>query len=207
MHTLDKAQTSAVQYWFVDGLAEITAGLVSLFLAVLFWSWQYIAVWRWSLLVLMLAGLVVSFGLRLIIQRIKERSTYRQSGYAAPYTGLERRGSTAAVIIFSLLLIGGNYVLSTRGPQALLWTPALAGVVFAFLFAWTAALTRLRRFYLLALVSLGTGVVAALLGLEETFRGVAILAAVVGLVLLVFGCRTRKAYLHQTAAINGPVHG
>jgi hypothetical protein len=199
-----KAQTRVLQYWFVDGLAELAAGLVSIFLAVLFGVWQIIFTWRWSLLVVLGAGFVVSFGLRLIIQRIKEHTTYLRTGYAAPLSGLESKWSVLIAIAFTLLLLGLNYYLSTKGLQGLLWSPALAGSVFAFIFAWTGALTKLRRFYFLALLSLCAGVPLAVLGMDY-FRGVGILTGVVGLILLYQGYRTRKAYIRQNPPPGKPI--
>ncbi|MBE0411405.1 MAG: hypothetical protein IBX69_16910 [Anaerolineales bacterium] len=198
-------QKRAIQYWFVDGLAELAAGLVSLFLAILFWIWQVVFMWRWSLPVIMVAGLGVSFGLRLIIQRIKERTTYLRTGYAAPFSGLEHKGSIAIVVAFTLLLLGLNYYLSTQGPQGLLWSPGVAGLVFAFIFAWTGALTKLRRFYFLALLSLCVGVALAVSGMDY-FRGVGVLAGVVGLTLLYQGYRARKAYIRENPLLSNPIN-
>jgi hypothetical protein len=39
----EKVQQRAIQYWFVDGLADLAAGLVSLFLALLVGVWQVIS--------------------------------------------------------------------------------------------------------------------------------------------------------------------
>ncbi len=189
-------QKRAIQYWFVDGLAEIAAGLVSLFLALLFWIWQVAFTWRWSLPVILFAGLAVSFGIRLIIQRIKERTTYLRTGYASPFSGLERRWSVISLVAFTIFLVGSNYYLSSTGQQGLLWSPVLAGLTFAFLFTWTGAMTKLRRFYFLAFLSLCLGVILVATGVDY-FRGMGVTAGVVGLVLLYQGYRVRRAYLHQ----------
>jgi hypothetical protein len=193
---LEEAQQRAVQYWFVDGWAEIAAGLVGLFVALLFLVWQVILMWRWSLPVILVAGLVVSLGLRLIVQRIKERSTYLLTGYASSPSGVGSKGSMIITAAFTLLLLVSNSYLATHGPQRLLWSPALAGSAFALLFAWTGVWTRLRRFYLLALVSLCAGIVLAVLRVDY-LRGVAVLAGIAGLILLVQGYRVHRAYMSQ----------
>jgi hypothetical protein len=195
MPDFSAVQKRAFQYWFVDGLAELAAGLVSLFLAVLLGVWQVVFMWRWSLPVILAAGLVVSFGLRLIVQRIKERTTYLQTGYAAPVSGLESKRSVAITVAFTLVLLGLNYYLSSQG---WLWSPGLVGAAFALAFAWTGALTSLRRFYYLAGLSVCVGVALAVLGLDY-FQGGGILAAIVGLILLVQGYQVRRAYLRQNA--------
>jgi sulfite exporter TauE/SafE len=154
---------------------------------------------------MMVAGLGVSFGLRLIIQRFKERSTYPRTGYAAPLTGLEHKGSAALVVAFTLVLLGLNYYLSTQGDQGLLWSPAVAGLVFAFLFAWTGAFTKIRRFYFLALFSGCAGLALAALRMDY-FRGVGVLAGVVGLILIYQGYRARQAYIRESPPISHPIH-
>ncbi len=196
---LTNVQDRAIQYWFVDGLAELAAGLVSLFLALIFWIWEFAFTWRWSLPVILVAGLVVSFGIRLIIQRIKVRTTYPRTGYASPLSGMESKWSVVILAAFTLFLLGANFLLSTLGQRGLLWSPALAGLAFAFLFAWTGVITKLRRFFLLALFSLGFGVIFAAIGLDY-FRGAGALAGLVGLVLLYQGYRIRKTYLNQNPA-------
>ncbi len=194
-----KVQKRAIQYWFIDGLAELAAGLVSLFLAVLFLIWQAIFYWRWSLPVILVGGLAVSFGIRLIIQRMKERTTYPRTGYASPLSGMESKWSVVIVVAFTVFLLGANYYLSIIGRQGLLWSPALAGLAFAFLFAWTGVVTKLRRFFPLAVFSLCLGVILAAAGLIF-FKGVGVLAGCVGLVLLYQGYRIRRTYLQQHPA-------
>jgi hypothetical protein len=195
-HPLKIVQKRAVQYWFIDGLAELAAGLVSLFLAALFWLWQSIFLWRWSLPVIFAAGLTLSFGLRLAILRIKERTTYVRTGYAAPFTGLENKRSVIITMAFTLCLLGANYYLSTREPQGLLWSPGLAGSVFAFIFVWTGVLTKIRRFYFLAFLSLCVGIAVVGLGMDY-LQGVGALAGVVGLALLCQGLWIHRVYTRQ----------
>ncbi len=193
---LSKVQKRAIQYWFVDGLAELGAGLAGIFLALLFGVWQVVFTWRWSLPVILAAGLAVSFGLRFIIQHIKERTTYLRTGYASPLSGLERKWSVISLVAFTIFLLGSNYYLSTKGQQGLRWSPALAGLTFAFLFAWTGAMAKLRRFYFLALLSLGLGVIMVACGVNY-FHGTGVIAGVVGLTLLYQGYRARRTYLNQ----------
>ena len=71
-----KVQQRAIQYWFLDGLAEISAGLICFLLVALFVLWQLIPLTRWSLFIFFIPAFAVSFGLRLLIQKIKERTTY-----------------------------------------------------------------------------------------------------------------------------------
>jgi hypothetical protein len=195
---ISNVQRNAIQYWFIDGLAELAAGLISIFLAVLFWIWQVVFTWRWSLPVILVGALAVSFGLRLIIQRIKERTTYLQTGYVSPFSGLESKWSVVILIAFSFLLLGLNFILSTKGPQGLLWSPGLASLIFTFIFIWTGVMTKLKRFFILAIISLSIGSILVFLKLDY-FQGVSVLTGIIGLVLLIQGYRVRKKYNHQSS--------
>ncbi|PKO05450.1 MAG: hypothetical protein CVU41_12530 [Chloroflexi bacterium HGW-Chloroflexi-3] len=198
-------QKKAIQYWFIDGLAELAAGLIGIFLAVLFWVWHQVFTWRWSLPVILVAAFAVSFGLRLIIQRIKVRSTYPLTGYVSPFSGLESKWSVVILIAFSLVLLGLNYLFSTQGSQGLIWSPGLAGIIFTFIFVWTGATTKLKRFFILAIISLILGLILVLLKLDY-FQGVSVLTEIVGLVLLVQGYQVRKIYLQQSQQMNEAIN-
>lgn len=196
---LNGAQQRALQYWFVDGLAEISAGVISLMVAVLMAFWPVVVKGRWSLLIFFGLALAVSFGLRLVIQRVKSRLTYPRTGYVAPLSGFENRRAVIAIALFTLLLLLTNAFISTRGDAALAWSPALGGLVFAFLFAWTGYLTTLRRFYFLALFCLVMGVAVALLGFSYLL-GLGLLTGCVGLVLLFLGLHAYRDYVRDHPA-------
>jgi hypothetical protein len=198
-------QKKAIQYWFIDGLAELAAGLVGFFLAVLFWVWQQVFIWKWSLPVLLVAAFAVSFGLRLIIQHIKARSTYPRTGYVSPFSGLESKWSVLILVVFSFFLVGMNYFLSTKGSQGLMWSPGLAGFIFMFIFGWTGIMTKIKRFFILATICLLIGLILVLLEMDY-FQGVSILTGIVGLVLLVQGYLVRKTYLNQSSQMGKPIN-
>jgi len=201
---LTKVQNRTVQYWFVDGLAECAAGLLGLFAAVLFWIWPFFFLWRWSLVVILATGLAVSIGLRFIIHRIKEHTTYPRTGYAAPTDSFKSRRSLIITVAFMLLFLGSNYILTTRASQNLLWSPGLAGLGFALVITWIGTLTKRWRLFYLAILSLFLGIALAILGVNF-FQGTGSLFGVVGLFLLIQGYWTHKAYTHQNPLINDPV--
>lgn len=196
------AQQHALQYWFVDGLAELSAGIVCILLAILFLKWQAIIKTRWSLLIFFFIALAFSFGLRLVIQKIKERTTYLRTGYVAPLSGLENKRAVIIAIAFTILLLAVNIYISRQGPKAMLWSSGAAGLIFAFLFSWTGYLTALRRFYYLALFSFLAGVLLAFLDIGYLI-GTAILTSLNGLILLFSGFRARWAYTHQNSQVSG----
>jgi hypothetical protein len=186
-------QKRAIQYWFLDGLAEISVGLVCLLLAVLFEFWWIILQTRWSLFIFFITAFAVSFGLRLAIQKIKEKHTYPRTGYVAPLSGLENKRAVIILIVFTVVLLVVNFYLTVHEQMSWLWSSGVAGLALAFIFAWTGYLTALRRFYFLALFNLfvGAGLVLFGIGLSS---GMAILTGSNGVILLFFGIQARRAY-------------
>lgn len=198
---LTRVQVRARQYWFIDGLAEMGAGLVCLILAALYSLLQVFFTWRWSLPVLMLAALAAAISLRLLIQRIKEKSTYPRTGYIAPPTGTENRGLVAALVAFTILLLGLNAYLVITGNTAALWSPALDGLAFGFLLVWTGVLVHLRRLIVLGVFDALLGTALSLLAVPF-FTSLAVLCAATGLILLVTGWTARRQYLSQQPSLD-----
>ncbi len=198
---ITKAQERAIQYWFLDGLAEISAGLICFILAALFILWQVVPLTRWGLFIFFIPAFAVSFGLRLLIQKIKERTTYPRTGYVAPLSGMENKRAFIIAIVFTTILLIINYYLTTHGQTALLWSPGVAGLTFAFVFAWTGYLTALRRFYFTAIFNLFIGAALVFLGIGY-FSGVAILTGLTGVILLFSGVQVRRAYFRLNPPSN-----
>jgi len=154
--------------------------------------------------VILIAGLVVSFGLRLTIYYIKERTTYLRTGYVAPTDGLKSKRSLIITIFFIFIFLGSNYFFTTRVAQDILWSPGLAGLGFALVFTWIGVLTKLRRLYFLAVLSLCLGIALVILGVDY-FQGVGVLAGVVGLILFYQGYRTHKVYIKRNPLLNDSI--
>jgi uncharacterized membrane protein len=198
---LTKTQQRAIQYWFEDGLAELSVALVCLLLAVLFLTWQVIFKTRWSQFLFFIILIAFSFGLRLVIQRIKERTTYLRTGYVSPVSGLENNRAVVIVIAFTILLLGVNFYLNWSEAKSMPWSSGVSGLIFAFIFTWTGYVTALRRFYFLGLFSLLVGVVLVLLEVPY-LNGAAILAGMIGIILLCLGFRSRWAYTHSNPPLS-----
>jgi len=199
---IQNAQRRAIQYWFVDGLAELSAGVTSLLLAVLFLLWGELAKTRWSLLIFFLIPLAVSVVLRLVIQKVKQRITYPRTGYVAPLQGFENKRAVLIAAAFALLLLAVNATLAIQGSTAVLWSSSLAGLTFAFVFGWISYVTGLRRFAFLALFTAGLGASLGFLG-AGYWTGVAVLCGCTGVILLFYGIMGLREYSRQTPSSAG----
>ena len=190
----------AVQYWFKDGLAELSGGVICLVLAVYFGLQQILQSSPGSFAIFFLLVFVAAFGIRKGMLWYRERSTYPRTGYVRAKRGLENHWILGISIVFAVLLLGFMYYTIIRGIQTVVWIPVICGVIFAFIFAITGYQTKLGRFYFLGAFCLFLGVALALSGLGD-FWGAAILALVTSLILFAFGIITRWAYIHETMTI------
>jgi hypothetical protein len=200
---LKASQKRAMQYWFADGLAELSGGALCLLMAAYFIVQQILQASQGSFALIFLAVFVAAFGIRKLMLWIRERTTYQRTGFVEPKQGWEDRKFLGIAIGFTLLLLGFNLYTILRGIQTMVWMPAIAGMVLAFMFALAGSRTKLVRFYFLAGFCLLLGVFLATTGLGDLW-GAALLSFATSLVLLAFGVVTRLVYLHQTSAIVEP---
>jgi hypothetical protein len=194
---LKDSQRRAVQYMFVDGLAELSGGLICLLLAIYFCVQQILQASQGYFALIFLMVFVVAFGIRKLMLWYRQRSTYPRTGFVELKQGRQDHGLLVTAIVFTLLLMGFMLYTIIRGVQSILWMPALGGVVFAFIFALAGFRSTLVRFYFLGVFCLLMGVILSLSGLGDLL-GTAVLSLLTGLVMFAFGAITRVAYLRQT---------
>lgn len=196
---LKSVQQRAVQYWFIDGLPEIGAGVTLFLVAGLFWAQASLPPGPVVSIGLMLLIFAAGFGIRWIMNRIKERSTYPRSGYLKPASHPPHPGWMVAAYVFAGLVLVTNLILSLTGQTLIAWYPLLVGVMVGFICLWTGSQLGIRRLVVLGLLSSFAGGVLALSGLGD-LNGAALLCVLIGLALIVMGWRTRRAYLRQTSS-------
>lgn len=194
-----KSQQRAFQYWFVDGWTELGLGLFCLLLGGFFWLQGSLPWSPLSNLVFFVAVFAIGFGLRWGLQQIKERTTYPRTGYVEYKSGWGEKSRVAAAAAFALILLALMIFLVLRGPQSVVWTPAIGGLIFAFIFFGIGRQTGQYRFLFLAFFSLLSGVGFSFSGFGDLI-GAATLSGLVGLVLLGFGAWTRLKYLRETGS-------
>ena len=196
-NNLKASQQRAIQYWFADGLVELSGGVIGLLLAIYFCIQQILQASKGAFALIFLSVFAAAFGIRKLMLWYREHSTYGRTGFVEPKKGWEDRRLLAAEVSFTLLLIGVMLYTIIRGIQTVVWMPAIAGSVLAFIFALAGYRTKLVRIYFLAVFCLVLGVFLALSGLGDLW-GSAILSLGTSLVLFAFGIVTRTAYMRQT---------
>src|SRR4030042_6444487 len=128
------SQTRALQYWFVDGLMELGAAVTCLVLAIFFLALQIIPVLQAGVAVLFLLVFVAAYGMRKLMIRYREHSTYPLTGFVEPKKGWQDRWLLGITIGFTILLLGFMLFTVLRGIQTMVWMPAISGIIYAFIF-------------------------------------------------------------------------
>lgn len=191
---LKESQKRAVQYWFSDGLAELSGGAIGIILALYFIIQKIVPDASFPIIFLFL--FMAAFGIRKLMLQYRERSTYPRTGFIEPKKGMQDRLQLGAAVGFSFILLGFMVYTIWQGIQTLRWMPAIGGVIFAFIFTLAGYRSRLARFYFLGAFCLLLGVILAVSGLGDLW-GTALLCFGTSLVLLAFGSIARAAYLRQ----------
>jgi hypothetical protein len=203
---LKKSGQRAVQYWFVDGLAELSGGMICLLLAGLFYLLTRLPWTPLTNLVFFLVAFGGAYGIRWVVLRIKERSTFPRTGYVAPKSAREDRVGLAAAIVFTALLMVLMLFLVMQGPHSVVWTPAIGGLILGFIFGWAGYQTGLWRLNYLAAFCLVAGFGLSISSFGD-LAGAAVLMVLTSLALFVFGGLTRWTYLHQNPVLPGETNG
>ncbi len=190
------------QYWYIDGLAEITAGLIFVVLSGYFLIQARIkANSPGRVLVnigLLAAILIVVWLFRLGLHAAKARLTYPRTGYTASprkWGGSfgQRNGVTAWLLLVSLSLLA----LTIRSHNISSWSPFLTGVIGGLTLLALSYRFRLARFALLAGALVLIGAAVSLLNPGEAL-GLTLSSAAGGACFILSGGVTLVRYLRST---------
>jgi hypothetical protein len=195
-NNIKASQLHAVQYWFADGLAEISGAVICLLITVYFGLLALIPASQAAFALLFLAVFIAAFGIRKLMFWLRQRSTYPRTGYVEPKKGWENRTMFGIAIAFTVLLMVFMLLMVMRGIQTLILMPAIGGAIYAFVFIQAGYRVKLLRFYFLAGFCFLLGLTLSASGLGDLW-GAALLSFVTSLLLFSFGIATRISYLRQ----------
>jgi hypothetical protein len=192
-------------YWYVDGLWEIGYGCLFTTMGFLFYLQAIIPdeslsanLLQYGFLVLIIALIVL---INWSVRKIKEHLTYTRTGMVTYRREKMSAGKwlVAAITTAGSILAGSVlYALFQVWETALEFIPLLLGLLGAAMMVFIAYSNNLRRFYLLAFISLLSGLVLSWAGITGmTLLGVYFI--LLGLGLVISGGVTLWNYLNQTS--------
>jgi hypothetical protein len=158
---LSEARIRTQRYWFRDGMEEITLGMLFLLMG----AWNLARARASWFMPATLIYILLCTAFAIVVPRIKtamrERVTYRRSGYADAGGGWRRR----LVFVLLGLVAGGAFCYAGRAgflDPAIQWMPALAGIVMGATWAYVYVRQGLGRFLLVGVLALILGVAASI---------------------------------------------
>ena len=208
-NNLSEIKKRTERYWYRDGLWEIGFGLANLLLG-LFYLLTTLVSWQGpAALALTALQMVVIVGVFLMIGRVvaflKERITYPRTGYVA-YRRPSGRSRLQKIAMAALLSAGMATLIAViaRYQASDNQTALVSAVLLAAAMVFLAYRFSLLRFYALAVLTVGLGLVIASLPITDPMTMVVLFGGF-GLLLIASGLITLVIYLNQTSA--GSDHG
>lgn len=133
-HSLDAIIRQTRRYWYVDGLAEITVGLIFIVLSGYFFAQARIKTISvnpvLANLVLLAVFLLVAWLFRGALQAVKARITYPRTGYVAfPAHHGQPLWQRYGLLIWLILVSVSLIALASRSHSFPAWEPLLMGAI------------------------------------------------------------------------------
>ncbi len=208
---LKQSEKRAHQHWYEDGLAEIVLGLYFLLLAILYfvdYALVDVPISALGLPIIVLGGVLV---LAPIVRRLKARLTYSRTGFVSYKEPSTNRRLLALVVGLAVGLVAGvlivrlsldNFMrglLPINSTEALIWLPLAQGIVLAIVLGYMAYRFSVERYYLLASISLVTGLILVWIQLGEIVA-TAVYFTVMSITLIISGLVTLRNFMRHTEA-------
>ena len=189
------------QYWYIDGLAEITVGLLFAVMSVYFLVQARIKTVSINPVLanlgLLAVILLVAWLFRYVLQTVKTRLTYPRTGYvASPHMQKSSRWQRYGIIAWLLLVCILLVALISRSQTTPSWAPLLTGIVAGLTTLFLSYRFRLMRFALLACALVLVGAVVTFFNPGETLAQV-LSSAADGVCFIISGGITFVLYLHN----------
>ncbi len=195
---IDRVTQRTRQYWFSDGIVELSIGAVFLFLGIYFYLQSRLEPGS-PLLIGLQVGfvflLIGSIGLsRRLVTKFKARLTAPRTGYVS-YKRATRKQRLVSVFIVCLIALV-NAVLILFSSQTINWVPLISGVIVAGLWLITAVRVSMLRIYFQAILALLLGGILSLINLD-LYQSLAWFYGILGLVLVISGVYNLVIYLRR----------
>ncbi len=192
------SQLRTVQYWYADGTFELGFGLLCFLLGIyLYFENLLQGTWLTALADILLIVVVIggSFLMNWLIRNWKERVTYPRTGYVN-YAKKHNRAQTILMGVIVLSALGLMVYFLSRVEIQISTRPLVTGILFGIVMIFVGWRTLLRRFYLHTLLSMLVGIGLAF-SPWDNHVGLAAFYSGIGLILIVSGVLTLRAYLRQ----------
>ncbi|MFL7890562.1 MAG: hypothetical protein ACK2UM_06910 [Anaerolineales bacterium] len=196
---IDQVIQRTRQYWFSDGIVEISIGLLFLILGLYFYLQSLLAPGSLILMLLQVGFVFLLIGSifvsRYIVTKLKSRFITPRTGYVSYKRASKKQRTLSIAIVCVIAVINAVLFLST--PLSINWVPAVSGLIVGSLWLISAVRVGLLRFYLQAILAYLLGALLSFTHLDLT-QNLALFYGVLGGVLILSGGFTLSKYLRSS---------
>jgi hypothetical protein len=197
-HTVQRTR----QYWFIDGLAELSVGGLFILLAIYFFIQAILPSGSLALIIFQSSFVFLLFGMifvsRYLLNKFKSRITFPRTGYVSYKKASKAQRLLSAGL--AILIASIPIFLYFTTPFSFSWIPIFTGLLVGAIWLISAFRIGLLRLYLQALLSIILGVLISLANLN-TYPSLAIYYGVMGMVLTLSGGFILAKYLRHYPAL------
>ena len=195
---VDQVVQRTRQYWFSDGIVELSVGGLFLILGIYFYL-QFVLPANSLLLVGLQVGFVVLlvggiFLNRYLVNKIKSRLTIPRTGFVSYKRATRKQRLVSFAVV--CIIAGINVVLFLTTPLSLNWIPAITGLLVGSLWLISAFRVGLLRFYLESILAYLLGIILSISNLD-IYLGLCLFYGILGCILLLSGAWTLVVYINQ----------
>jgi len=195
---IDQVVQRTRQYWFSDGIVELSVGSLFLFLGIYFYLQSILSPGSLLLISLQIGFAFLLIGAiyisRYLINKFKSRLTTPRTGYVS-YKRASKNQRIASIVIVGLIAVI-NAALFLTTPLSMNWVPAITGLIVGSLWLISALRVGLFRFYLQSILAYLLGAILSLTNLE-IYQSLALFYGILGSVLILSGGLTLVVYLRK----------
>ena len=192
---IKKLMQDAYRYFYDDGLVELGIGGLFTVIALAMLAMKELVLgtpWAWLMgVILPVLVIGLTFGTKWLLEALKERLTYRRTGYVR-YRDQPSRGRWIVIIgAIALAIIAAIFM-----PE---WSEHMSiyeGGLLAVILVYMGYRVQLARLYLLATIAAMAGIGAAQAGLDDIVGSV-VTFGIAGLALMISGGLTLASYLRS----------
>jgi hypothetical protein len=186
------------QYWFIDGLAELSVGGLFILLGIYFFIQAILPPGSLTLIIFQLGFVFLLFGMisisRYLVNKYKSKITFPRTGYVSYKKASKKQRLLRASL--GIMIAAIPTILFFTTPPSFNWIPVFTGLLVGGIWLISAIRIGLLRLYLQAILSLILGLYISLANLN-TYPSLAIYYSGMGIVLTASGGVVLSKYLRQ----------
>ena len=199
---LNKLTKRPIQYWFEDGIGELTMGILYFLIGINFYIQATISSPQIKAILSLVSVFIIGGGViitRKLIGRIKEQVIYPRTGYVS-YPKRPRKAKIVISIV-SLVAVTVFALFLGKSSNSFDWTPIVISVTCGVLMLYQAVQTSVIRLYVESILAILIGLVVAYLNLGGMYSS-GIFFISFGLVLMIGGGCAFVYYLKNSSPIS-----